>query len=111
MKKKFNSFSMFSAIPGAVLVMLVLFQISACSTANLQTDRLNSVEDYLQQVEVLLSSSQNSQSIYIADEKLGTAKAYLETLRDNRKFLTENELRRYNALKQRANSLARQIHL
>lgn len=71
----------------------------------LQSGRLDTAESHIIQAEHALQRKQ----IRIADENLGTASAYLLTLRDNKKALTKNELKRYQALKQRSEGLMKQI--
>ena len=44
-----------------------------------------------------------------ATENIGTAKAYLGTLRDYKKFLTKAELNRYKTLNLRAKELSKNI--
>ena len=92
-----------------IAITLIIFQLSACSTANVQTDRLKAAESYIAQAEQAVSSPSKRTTKFIAENNLGTAKAYLETLRDNKKFLTDAELKTYHALKQRANMLSKRL--
>lgn len=89
-----------------LLSLFVAVQLSSCSTKNLQSDRLDSAESYIQQAEQSLSSAGNKQN---AANNLGTAKAYLGTLRDHKKYLTKNEFKRYQALTQRTNTLSKRL--
>lgn len=88
-----------------IALILIMFQLTACSTKFVQSDRLKSAESYLVRAEQAISSSPNGMTKISADADLGTAKAYLETLRDNKKFLTDDEKSKYQALKQRASKL------
>ncbi len=89
--------------------IFILFQFSACSTSSLQSNRLDTAEEHILQAEQALANSSGSLGIRIADENLGTANAYLATLHDHKKYLTENELKRYQALKQRTDGLLKRI--
>lgn len=71
----------------------------------LQSSRLDTAEGYIIQTEQALARKQ----IRIAEDNLGTANAYLLTLRDFKKSLTINEIKRYELLKQRADGLGKQI--
>lgn len=79
---------------------LVTVLFSSCSTVTVQSDRLDSVENYIMQAEQILSSSNGQEGKRMAENNLGHAKAYLSTLRDNKKSLSKEELARYNTLTQ-----------
>lgn len=83
--------------------------LMACSSIPLQSKRLDSAEDHIIQAEQALAGSSSNVQIRIADENLGTASAYLDTLKDQKKFMTEPETQRYQSLKQRAEMLLKQI--
>jgi hypothetical protein len=88
----------------------MLFQLSACSSSSsLQSNRLDTAEEHILEAEQALANSAGSAGIKIADDNLGTANAYLATLNDHKKYLTENELKRYQALKQRSDGLLKRI--
>ena len=55
-----------------LLSLFIVVQLSSCSTKNLQSDRLDSAESYIQQAEQSLAAAGNKQS---ASNNLGTAKA------------------------------------
>ena len=91
------------------LITSVIFQLSACSTTSLQSNRLDSAESYIVRAEKIIANSPRKAEKNLAEENLGTATAYLETLRDNRKFLTKDEHKRRQELKQRADKLSKLI--
>ena len=92
-----------------MLLTFSFFQV-ACSTKTLQHDRLNLAENYIEKAEGIIANSRGENDKILAQETLGTAQAYLETLRDNRKFLTEQEQKRRLDLKQRAEELSKVIY-
>ena len=69
--------------------------ISGCSTTPLQSKRLNKSETFMIQAEQAISSNK----LKLAKANIGTAKAYLDTLKDNLKFLTKAEVKRYHRLR------------
>ena len=83
-----------------------LISLSACSTANLQSSRLEQAEYYITQAEQLSTSDNNRQ---LAIEELGTAEAYLATLTDFRKHLNDQETAKLKTLKTRAKVLRRRL--
>ena len=92
------------------LYTFIVFQLSSCSSTPLQSIRLEAAEIHIMQAEqALANSSGNETEIRIADENLGTATAYLATLNDQKKYLSENEMKQYQALKQRAENLSKRI--
>lgn len=91
------------------IIITVIFQLSACSNANLQSNRLDSAESYIERAEQIIANSPGETEKNLAEENLGTAIAYLETVRDNRKFLTKDEYKRRLELKQRADKLINMI--
>lgn len=93
-----------------ILIITVIFQLSACSNANLQSNRLDSAESYIERAEQIIANSPGETEKNLAEENLGTAIAYLETVRDNRKFLTKEERKRRLELKQRAKTLSKLIY-
>ena len=82
----------------------------ACSNAPVQTKRLNTVEDLVIGAERVLSNNTNPNAKQYAKQNLDTAGAYLLTLRDNKKILSDNQLKRYNALNQRISVLQKQTN-
>jgi len=97
-------------ITNTVVILSLLFLQTACSQDTLQADRLNQAENYIGRAEQIITHSAGEKDNILAEENLGTAKAYLETLRDNKKFLTEQEERRRLELKQRADQLQKIIY-
>jgi len=95
---------------GTVVILSLLLLQTACSQDTLQTDRLNLAENYIGKAEQIVTRSVGEKDNILAEESLGTAKAYLETLRDNKKFLTEQEEKRRLELKQRADQLLKRIY-
>ncbi len=93
-----------------ILIITVIFQLSACSRTNLQSNRLDSAESYIERAEQIIANSPRKAEKNLAKENLGTATAYLETVRDNRKFLTKEERKRRLELKQRAKTLSKLIY-
>jgi len=91
------------------IIITVIFQLSACSNANLQSNRLDSAESYIERAEQIIANSPGEIEKNLAEENLGTAIAYLETVRDNRKFLTKEERKRRLELKRRAKNLSDSI--
>ena len=89
-----------------LITLFIAIQLSSCSTSNLQSGRLDSAESYILQAEQRLSTGGNKR---VAAENIGTAKAYLGTLRDHKKYLTKGELARYQTLLQRSNKLSKRI--
>ena len=92
-----------------MLVTFAFLQV-ACSTQTLQHDRLDLAENYIVKAEGIIANSRGENDKILAQETLGTAKAYLETLRDNRKFLSKQENKRRLDLKQRAEALSKAIY-
>ncbi len=84
--------------------------LTGCSTAPVQGDRLNTAEELLIDVENILARSSEPNAKLYAKEQLGSANAYLLTLKDNKKVLTKTQLQRYNALLQRASSLQKRVN-
>jgi hypothetical protein len=82
----------------------------ACSNAPVQTKRLNTVEDLVVGAERVLSNNTNPNAKQYAKQNLDTAGAYLLTLRDNKNILSDNQLKRYNALTQRISVLQKQTN-
>jgi len=81
-----------------------------CSNAPVQTNRLNTVEDLLLDAERMLSRNSGPNSKQYAKQNLDTAGAYLLTLRDNKKVLSDTQLKRYNSLSQRVSTLRKQLN-
>ena len=90
--------------------LLTTTVITGCSTAPVQTDRLNTVEDLLLDAERVLSNKSVSNPNQYAKENLGSASAYLLTLRDNKKVLSDSQLKRYNSLTKRVSALQKQLN-
>jgi len=91
------------------IIITAIFQLSACTNASLQSNRLDAAESYIVRAEKIIANSSGKAEKNLAEESLGTATAYLETVRDNRKFLTKNEHKRRQELKQRADKLSKLI--
>ncbi len=89
-----------------LLSLALVIQLTGCSTSGLQSGRLDSVETYLSQAEQSFSANRKMDAV----NNLGTAKAYLGTLRDYKKFLSKEELQRYQALNRRATELTKRIN-
>ena len=84
--------------------------ITGCSNAPVQNNRLNTVENLLQDAERMLSQNTASNSQLYAKENVDTASAYLLTLKDNKRVLSDSQLKKYNTLSQRASSLQKQLN-
>jgi len=84
------------------IYLAFIISLNACSTANLQSSRLEQAEYYITQAEQLSTSDNNKQ---LAREELGTAEAYLATLTDFRKHLNDQEAAKLKTLKSRAKIL------
>jgi hypothetical protein len=82
-----------------------LIIVSGCSTTPLRSTRLNKAETYIIQAEQAISAHKMN----IATHNMGTAKAYLDTIKDNLKFLTKAEVKRFNLLKVRAKTISSRI--
>ncbi|MEB8433702.1 hypothetical protein OO007_15795 [Cocleimonas sp. KMM 6892] len=92
------------------LAMTLSTLLVACSNAPVQTKRLNTVEDLVVGAERVLSNNTNPNAKQYAKQNLDTAGAYLLTLRDNKKILSDDQLKRYNALTQRISVLQKQTN-
>ena len=95
-------------ITGALSVLVLL---AGCSSTTLHTKRLNIAEDQINYAEQVLSQSPSSEQIKMVSDELGTATAYLATVEDFKKFLSNEELRRHKALLHRANTLLGRIQV
>ena len=84
--------------------------LTGCSNAPVQTGRLNTVENLLYDAERVLKLNSVSNPKQYAKENLDTASAYLLTLRDNKKVLSDSQLKKYNTLSQRVLSLQKQLN-
>jgi hypothetical protein len=92
------------------LYIFIVFQLTSCSSTPLQSKRLEAAEAHIMQAEqALANSSDDDSEVRVADENLGTATAYLATINDQKKYLSENEMKQFQALKQRAKDLSRRI--
>ena len=92
------------------LYIFIVFQLTSCSSTPLQSKRLEAAETHIMQAEqALANSSDDDIEVRVADENLGTATAYLATINDQKKYLSENEMKQFQALKQRAKDLSRRI--
>jgi len=85
------------------LVMSIL--ILGCSSTPLQSQRLNKAETYIIQAEQALTANRKQ----LATQDMGTAKAYLDTLKDNLKFLTKTEVKRYHNLRAREKNTSAKV--
>ena len=94
-----------------LITTTVLMMLTACSTSSVQTKRLNTVEELILQTEHDLTNSSGSSNKIKAQEKLGTAKAYLATLKDYQKSLTTKELARYKDLTKKSEELSKQVSM
>lgn len=83
--------------------------LTACSNAPVQNKRLNTVEYLVIGAERALSSKSVPNPVQYAKGNLDTAGAYLLTLRDNKKILSEIQLKKYNSLTQRVTILLKQL--
>jgi hypothetical protein len=88
------------------VALSISISLAACSSTSLQGKRLDTAEANLLQAEQALAAS----NIPAADNSLGTASAYLATLKDYKKFLNKNEFRRFQLLQERAEGLTRTIN-
>ncbi len=88
------------------LLLLITFVsfLTGCSSTPLQSTRLNKAETYMIQAEQALSSTQADRK-NIAINNIGISQAYLATIKDNLKFLTKVEKKRYYALVTRAKGI------
>ena len=86
--------------------LAVVFSLTlvACSSGPLQSGRLDNAEEY-----IMRAQTQMDQPIF-ANETLGTATAFLATVKDNKFRLTKEELARYESLLKQSNDLSRQIN-
>jgi len=97
--------TMSNSIKLFIINVIGILIISACSSTPLQTTRLNKAETYIIQAEQALAANR----INIAVNDMGTAKAYLDTLKDNLKFLSKTEVKRYNELRAREKVTATRV--
>jgi len=88
---------------------LICVYLTGCSGTRIQTSRLNSVEDLVYDAESALKSKSNPNYKQYATESLGSASAYLLTLKDFKKSMNMEELKRYNYLLQRVSTLQKSI--
>ncbi len=91
------------------LLITIFFFLSGCSSTSLQSKRLDTAESFIVEAEHILDSPPHRDRITAINENLGTANAYLLTLKDNKKYLSENEKKRYPSIKQRADQLKKSI--
>ncbi len=87
-----------------IINLVGVLLISGCSTTPLQTTRLDKAETYMMQAEQAITANR----MKLATNNMGTAKAYLDTLKDNLKFLSKNEVKRYHLLRGRAKGIRSQ---
>lgn len=91
---------------GKIIAYLFLsVSLIACSGTPLQTKRLDQVQINLEQAKAALQRSQ----IGLAKEAHGEASAYLLTARDNKKYMSEAEKKRYEQLKQSSEALSARL--
>ena len=84
--------------------------LTGCSTAPVQNDRLNTVENLLRDSERVLSQNSVSNPKQYAKENLDTASAYLLTLKDNKRRFSDIQLKRYNSLSERVSTLQKKLY-
>ena len=96
----------------SLLTLLVLIFLTACSVSKLQSERLDNAEKYLVEAEQISTTKQNgSINNEYLQNTLGTARAFLATVLDNKRFLTKEELKRHAELTKRVNSLSQKYSL
>ncbi len=89
-----------------VCLTFFIIVLQACSGTPLQTKRLNEAENHIVLAEQSISNPRN---INYTQENIGSAKAFLATVNDFKKFLSKVELSRLNALNTRLNSLEKRV--
>jgi len=97
-----------SIVKNLLSSVTIVSLLAGCSTTPLQSTRLNKAESYMIQAEQALSSTQAGR-MNVAINNIGISKAYLATTRDNLKFLTKSEKKRYHVLVARANGIERRV--
>lgn len=86
------------------LLISLLILLTACG-GSLQSGRMDSAEGHIIQAERALNAS----NAVVANDNLGTAKAYLSTVNDFKKSLNIHEQRRFEALKKRETKIEKTI--
>ena len=86
-------------------ISFLFLLLSACSTTNLQTIRMDKSEQQIIIAEQALSQSDNE----VAIDNIGSASAYLATVTDFINFLSNKEKIRLKNLKQKADKINRMI--
>jgi hypothetical protein len=81
--------------------------LTACTGASLQSSRLDKAESFMIQAEQAISMN----NMRVAQENIGTSNAYILTLKDNFKFLSDEEKSRYNNLKARIEKINQRVSL
>lgn len=96
-----------SSIRSFFILAFTIISLSACTP--LQSRRLDTAEDYIVEAEQILAGPPHHDQVKVADDTIGSAKAYLLTLKDFKKRLNSHELKRYKVLQQRANGVTNRI--
>ena len=86
-----------SIVKNLLSSVTIVSLLAGCSSTPLQSTRLNKAESYMIQAEQALSSTQAGR-MNVAINNIGISKAYLATTKDNLKFLTNTEKKRYHLL-------------
>ena len=94
-----------------LVILTILTLLTGCSTSSVQSKRLDTAEELIIQTERDLTSTIGDTNKLKAQEKLGTANAYLATLKDYQKSLTKEELERYKALTKKSDALSKRAAL
>ena len=88
----------------SILATVFSMAIVGCSSGPLQSGRLDNAEEHITRAQ-----AQANQPI-LANETLGTATAFLATVKDNKFRLTEQELARYEMLLKRSKMVSGEIN-
>ena len=96
------------SLKNIVLAMTAATVVTACTSGPLQSTRMSKAEGYMTQAEQALATN-SPNKMKVAESNIGTAKAYIHTVRDNIKHLSKAEKIRYNSLKAKADAIDSRI--
>ncbi|MCF6189555.1 MAG: hypothetical protein L3J51_03665 [Cocleimonas sp.] len=85
--------------------LISMFMLLTACGGSLQAGRMDNAEGHFILAERAISAS----NVRVANDSLGTAKAFLATVNDFKKSLNIHELRRFEALKKREAKVERTI--
>jgi len=89
------------------IISSIFFVLSACSTSNLQSTRMDKAEEQIVLAEQALNQSNKS----VASQSIGTASAYLATVTDFINSLNDRDKGRLKRLKQKVDIIERRTRL